>query len=98
MKDIQVVILAMKMTVDNCASSFNYTKAILNSWINHTPPLTTIEQIKAFEKQRREKRNASKINGYNRKPARTEVVPERFKGQLNQEVSPQVDDDYVDPF
>lgn len=74
-KDDQVVILAMKMTVDNGANSFNYTKAILNSWLNSTPPLLTIESIKAFEQQRKQKLAAKKANGYGRKPVKQEPTP-----------------------
>lgn len=74
-KDDQVVILAMKMTVDNGANSFNYTKAILNNWLNSTPPLLTIESIKAFEQQRKQKLAAKKASGYGRKPAKQEPTP-----------------------
>lgn len=78
-KDDQVVILAMKMTVDNGANSFNYTKAILNNWLNSTPPLLTIESIKAFEQQRKQKLAAKKTNGYGRKPAKQEPTPDWAK-------------------
>ncbi len=74
-KDDQVVILAMKMTVENGANSFNYTKAILNSWLSSTPPLLTIESIKAFEQQRKQKLAAKKASGYGRKPAKQEPTP-----------------------
>ncbi|WP_076981446.1 DnaD domain protein [Latilactobacillus sakei] len=78
-KDDQVVILAMKMTVENGANSFNYTKAILNSWLNSTPPLLTIDSIKAFEQQRKQKLALKKANGYGRKPVKQEPTPEWAK-------------------
>lgn len=73
----EVVILATKMMALNGARSFNYAKAILNGWLNHTPPLTTIDQITNYERQRKAKK-ASR-GSYNRKPAKQEVEPEWAK-------------------
>lgn len=70
----EVVILAINMMAVNGARSFAYAKAILNGWLNQTPPLTTMEEITNFERQRKEKKAKTGSN-YNRRPQKEEPKP-----------------------
>lgn len=69
----EVVILAINMMAVNGARSFAYAKAILNGWLNHTPPLTTITEITNYERQRKQKKSATNKS----KPKTNNVYKER---------------------
>ncbi|NGP46008.1 DnaD domain protein [Bacillaceae bacterium SIJ1] len=54
------VIAALKVTLKNGKSHFNYAEAILRDW--HSKSLLTIDDVRAYERQKQQKKNQGRRN------------------------------------
>jgi DnaD/phage-associated family protein len=74
----EIVIEAMKTAVENGAPRWVYVETILRDW--YQKGYRTVEQVRAaqmaFKEQQAKKRNGSSSNTKQRKPVRTEMIPD----------------------
>lgn len=84
-----LVILAMQLAIENSVAKWSYAEGILKNWSNRK--LTTVEQVKAFEKQREQQRNTQAQSGGRRSygSQREEMVPEWFYEQKTKNDEPE---------
>lgn len=71
----ELVIHAMKLAIESGAVKWSYAEGILKNWI--TRKLTTVEQVEAYELQRKQEK-AAQLRPTIRKNTREERVPEWF--------------------
>jgi DnaD/phage-associated family protein len=96
----EIVIEAMKTAVENGALKWKYVETILRDWASKG--YRTVEQVRAaqmaFKEQQAKKRNVSSSNAKQRKPVRTEMLPD-WLGDIDYghiPASPSNDDDDVE--
>ncbi|MEV9639512.1 DnaD domain protein [Mammaliicoccus sciuri] len=71
----ELVIHAMKLAIESGAIKWSYAEGILRNWT--TRKLTTVEQVEAFELQRKQQK-ATQQRSTSIKAIREEIVPEWF--------------------
>jgi DnaD/phage-associated family protein len=80
----ELVLEAMKISVENGVKTWKYVETILRDWASKG--YQTVEQVRAaqmaFKEQQAKKRNGSSSNTKQRKPVRTEMIPE-WLGDIN---------------
>lgn len=74
----ELVIYAMKISIENGVLKWNYTASILKDWFNKK--FTSVEQVQAHEAQRK-----SQSNFKGPRPKDTAIVPDWFKEQEEQQ-------------
>lgn len=77
----ELVIHAMKISVENSVPRWSYAETILRDWQNKK--ITSVSDVLAAEKQREQQKNASK-KSYAGRPAREEHTPDWFKDKQAQ--------------
>jgi DnaD/phage-associated family protein len=74
----ELVLEAMKIAVENGVKTWKYVETILRDWASKG--YQTVEQVRAaqmvFKEQQAKKRNGSSSNTKQRKPVRTEMIPD----------------------
>ncbi|MEK5068072.1 DnaD domain-containing protein [Sporosarcina sp. FSL K6-1508] len=74
-----LVIMAMKLAIENGVAKWSYAEGILKNW--NTRKLSTVEQVTAFEKQREQQKNVQQQNTGSRRSfgsQREEKIPDWF--------------------